>query len=161
MKTSLSSHFLITTPSVIVPSLVSLPPSELFKLRVFLYKNLFCVCQPFSLLLLDFFLSTDIETAPPLTRPLYNDLKRRTQRAFFFSPSCPILSYFVLSWLTFVYVIYNPNNNEVYNLKDVSMKLIFSTAWDYCALFDNMAVNFFAKWCLDQKLDVTAIFGNR
>ncbi|SAM09788.1 hypothetical protein [Absidia glauca] len=54
----------------------------------------------------------------------------------------------LVRFLNIVYKTHNPNNNEVYDLKDVSMKQIISTAWDYCDFFDNKTYQA-KKRCVD------------
>ncbi|ORX52664.1 hypothetical protein DM01DRAFT_1306345 [Hesseltinella vesiculosa] len=59
----------------------------------------------------------------------------------------------LIQFLNIVYLAHNPDNNEVYEYKDVTMKQVLNTVWNYCDLFDKKTLYSFGKWCSDQKLD--------
>jgi hypothetical protein len=77
-----------------------IPVSQTFKLRILAGRVFFLLILIFasSLPLHHFFLSIDIDSTPPTTRLLYNDLERQTQDSSLLLTILPIFS------LTFAFV---------------------------------------------------------
>ncbi|ORX56396.1 hypothetical protein DM01DRAFT_1320655 [Hesseltinella vesiculosa] len=65
----------------------------------------------------------------------------------------------VAQFLDIVFAAHNPDNAEIYECKDISMKSIMSVVWDYCDIFDDKTVHAFANWCSRQGCEVTLSLG--
>lgn len=59
----------------------------------------------------------------------------------------------VVQLLNMVYLDFDPNNEDMYECRQVSQKQILSTAWKYTTIFDEKTVLWFMKCCSHKKLD--------
>jgi hypothetical protein len=63
----------------------------------------------------------------------------------------------VSQFLNIVFLAIDPQNNEIYYRKDLSMKQILSVVWNYSTIFDEKTITSFGRWCTSQKLEFTTV----
>jgi hypothetical protein len=60
----------------------------------------------------------------------------------------------LIQFLNMVYLSYDPNNTDVYDCKDISMKQILSTVWEYSDIFNDKNTVSFGKWCSNNNVEL-------
>ncbi|ORX42678.1 hypothetical protein DM01DRAFT_1330024 [Hesseltinella vesiculosa] len=58
----------------------------------------------------------------------------------------------VIKFLNEVFIPYDPHNDEVYELSNISVHTILSTVWKHSRIFDNKSVISFTTWCSKNKV---------
>jgi hypothetical protein len=60
-----------------------------------------------------------------------------------------------------VYLPFDPNNQDMYEVQQISQKQMLATVWKYSSLFDEKSILSFTKWCSHKKLDFIKVTPKR